>query len=164
VINDEFLGSAMVTDASTIKIRIPKDFREENRVPEFISKIEQMEFHSDEKAKVVFNERTGTIVIGQNVKVSKVAICHGNITVNIKRTMGVSQPNAFSYRGNTEVINDEQTNVIEDVADIKVIENTTTVGELAQVLNDLGVSSRDIMVIFHVLKEAGALHAELEAM
>lgn len=164
VINNTYLGSTQVIDASTVQIRIPRIFREEGRVPSFISEIEQMEFHTDERAKVVFNERTGTIVIGSEVKISKVAICHGNIMVNIKNIPGVSQPNAFSETGTTEVINDQRTEVNEQQVPVFPFPATTTVGELVSVLNALMVTPRDIMVIFHVLKESGALHAELESM
>lgn len=164
VINDAYYGSALALDASTVRIRVPKEFRDEGLMTTFISEIEQLQFHCDDKARVVFNERTGTIVIGSEVTVSQAAVCHGNIMVNIKNIPGVSQPNAFSYRGDTEVINEQQTTVEEQRSPVFPIPNTTTVGQLVDVLNSLGVTPRDIIVIFHVLKEAGALHAELESM
>ncbi len=163
-INSRFYGTAFAADVGTIKIRVPVDYREEERITEFIRDVEQIQFQPDGIAKVVFNERTGTIVFGGDVKISQVAISHGNVTVNIKNTEGISQPSPFSDTGTTESVTDQQTQVHEENSPVNLIPAITTISELVDILNLLGVTPRDIMVIFHTLREAGALHAELEAI
>ena len=163
-INREFFGSAFATDPATIKIHVPKSFRDENRINEFIRAIEQIRFQPDFPARVVFNERTGTIIIGGEIKLSSVAISHGNITVNIKNVEGVSQPPPFSSHGTTERVNDQQTNVDEEKPLINLLPEITTIADLVDLLNALGVTPREIMIIFHLLKESGALHAEIVAI
>ena len=163
-INKKFFGSAIAIDAATVKVRLPEIVRVENSVSEFIRDIEQLTFAPDRSARVVFCERTGTIVIGSEVRVSSVAISHGSITINVKNSTSVSQPSPFDTSGTTEVVNDQQTTVTEAQSQLQVLPTTTTVGELVQVLNALGVTPRDIMVIFHALREAGALHATLESI
>jgi flagellar P-ring protein precursor FlgI len=163
-INKQYFGAAISQDNATIIVRVPAVYKDENKVTAFISEIEQLYFETDAAAKVVFNEKTGTIVMGADVRISNAAVSHGNIYINIKNTQGVSQPNAFSTGGTTQVINDQRTAVEEQKNKVFELPNTTSIGELVNALNRLGVGSRDIMVIFHVLKAAGALHAELEAI
>jgi len=165
-VNRKYFGSATVQDASTVKVRIPSRYRDQNTVETFISEVGQLYFVTDTVAKVVFNERTGTIVIGHNVRISNAAVSHGNIYIAVKNTEGVSQPGAFAPNSaTTQRMNDQQTSVKDEKeARLFELQNTTTVGELVNSLNSLGVGARDIMIIFHVLKAAGALHAELEAM
>jgi flagellar P-ring protein precursor FlgI len=152
---------------------VPKNFKEEDRVAAFISDVSQVYFDTDSKARVVFNEKTGTIVIGAEVRISTCAVSHGNLYVDVKDVMGVSQPSPFTRAEapnangdgiKTQVINDVTTTVEEQKSRVFEIPNTTTVGELVKVLNSLGVTSRDIMVIFHALRAAGALHADLESI
>lgn len=163
-INGKFFGTAMAKDSSTVIIRVPNEFKDEEKVTSFVSEIEQLYFYTDSRARVVFNERTGTIVMGHNVRISNAAVSHANLYVDIKKVQAVSQPSAFARVGETEVINDETTTVTEQESKVFEMPNTTTVGELVSVLNSLGVSSREIIIIFHCLKAAGALHAELEAL
>lgn len=164
-INRYYFGVATVQDSGVVKVRIPNKYRDENNVASFISEVGQLYFVSDTVAKVVFNERTGTIVIGHNVRISNAAVSHGNLYISVKNTEGVSQPGAFAPQGaSTERMNDQTTDVKEKEARMFELQNTTTVGELVNSLNSLGVGARDIMIIFHVLKAAGSLHAELEAM
>lgn len=162
-INREYVGAALAVDAGTVKVRVPQPFNDSARIVEFIHKLGQVSFSPDRIAKVVFNERTGTIVIGSDVKISSVAISHGSISVSIKETEDVSQPNPLAG-GASERTTDQTTDVVEGGTSVQVLPTTTTVGELVNVLNALGVKSRDIMVIFHALRQAGALHAELQAM
>lgn len=165
-INKKFFGSAVAEDDATIKVRVPATYKDQDKITTFISEIEQLSFDTDSVAKVVFNERTGTIVMGADVKISSAAVSHANLTINIKNTMGVSQPNAFteSPGAETRTVYDQNTNAKEDKTKVFELPNVTTVGELVRVLNALGVGSRDIIIIFHCLRQAGALHAELEAM
>lgn len=163
-INKKFFGVATAMDDASIKVRVPEEYKDENRVTSFISEIEQLYFETDRAAKVVFNEKTGTIVMGAEVRIAAAAVSHGSLFVSIKNTQGVSQPNAFSSKGETKTVNDTQTAVKDDKSVVFELPNITTVGELVKVLNALGVSSRDIIAIFHCLRSAGALNAELEAL
>ncbi len=165
-INKKYFGMAVAEDDATIKVRIPAEYKDEDRVTTFISELEQLYFETDSVAKVVFNERTGTIVMGSDVRISSAAVSHGNLYVNIKNIPGVSQPGAFveSAGAKTEKINIQETRVKEDKNQVFAMPNITTVGELVSVLNALQVTSRDIIIIFHCLRSAGALHAELESI
>ena len=127
---------------------------------EFVALMEGIKVQTDNVAKVVVNERTGTIIIGENVKLNQVAISHGNISIKIDKENKVVQPNAFSGGVTTNQQNGTL-QVEEDLA--KVIQNkeTTTLKQLVDALNKLGVTPRDMISIFQALKEAGALHAEL---
>jgi len=164
-INSKFFGSSVAVDSATIRVRVPNEFKDEERIVQFISEVEQLYFCTDTSARVVFNEKTGTVVIGSDVKISEAAVTQGNISINIKKFEEVSQPNPFSMTGRTEKTNDERTDVKDDSKSKFVkIPDTITVGQMVEVLNGLGVGARDMMIIFHALRAAGALHAELEAM
>ena len=115
----------------------------------------------DVVARVVINERTGTVIVGERVKLSRVLITHANLSVVTGEFAQVSQPAPFG-QGTTTVVPRTQQDVIEEKQSISVIEATTTVGDLAQALNALGVTPRDLSSIFQQLKESGSLHAELE--
>ena len=128
---------------------------------EFVSEIQQLKVIPDLEARVVINERTGTVVIGENVRISKVAITHANLTVVTSETPQVSQPEPFSD-GQTVVVPRTDVQVTEGDRAIQVLESTTTVGDLAAALNLLEVTPRDLSSIFQQLKTIGALHAKLE--
>ena len=162
-INEKFIGSASAPDASTVRVRIPKKYRDLQKVTSFVRDVEQIQFTKDNMAKIVFNERTGTIIIGGDVKISSVAISHGNLTISIKNLTKISQPLPDS-NGETVVANEQETEAVEDNVKLIPIPATTTVNELVNVLNNLRVSPRDMMIIFHALRESGALHASLESM
>ena len=158
-INQYAPGSAAVADPATVAVRIPSNaladpFR-------FIAECQELLVEPGNTARVVINERTGTIVFGADVKLSQVAITHGNLIVSTAETPQVSQPNAFSG-GETTVVPNTSIDVTEQGAVINVIEENVTVGDLATSLNALGVSPRDLSSIFQMLRESGALHAELE--
>ena len=115
-----------------------------------------------ERARVVINERTGTVIMGESVRISTVAIAHGNLSVEIKTSFNVSQPMPFSEKGRTVVTPDTQTSVQEGRAPIHVVPSGVSIGEVVNALNALGVSPRDLISIFQALKAAGALQADLE--
>ncbi len=127
---------------------------------QLISKIENLEIETNSPARVVINEKTGTIVAGANVSIDAIALAHGNLTIEIKSTPLVSQPESFS-RGQTVAASDEEIEAEEEVARMVYLEEKSNVSELAQALNSIGATSRDIIAIFQALKVAGALHAEL---
>ena len=158
-INIVYPESARVTDAATVKVLVPAQHQFD--VPSFLSLIGQLPVRPEVKAKVVINERTGTVVIGAKVKLSPVLITHANLAVITAETPVVSQPAPFSD-GETVVVPRTDLEVIEEKRPVSVIDETATVGDLAQALNSLGVTPRDLSSIFQQLKAAGALHAELE--
>jgi flagellar P-ring protein precursor FlgI len=130
---------------------------------EFISKVENVTFSIETAAKVIVNERTGTIVAGGNVKISEIAVTHGGIRVEVVNLPEVVQPQPFST-GQTEIIPNPEAVVEETDAQMVVLPSTATVTDLAQALNSLGVTPRDVISIFQAIKEAGALHGQLVIM
>jgi flagellar P-ring protein precursor FlgI len=157
-INQEFPQSAMAKNASTVNIAVPDDFK--GYEVNFISRVGAIEVDPDVPARVVINERTGTIVATSNVRVSTVAISHGALTISIASTLGVSQPNPLS-RGNTAVVASTQTDVVEKPGKFGVLEDNPTIQQVASALNALGLTTREMMSIFQTMKRAGALQAEL---
>ncbi len=163
-VNEKFIASAVAKNSSTLNIQIPAEYKAENRVTEFISELEQLLFTTDQEAKVVFNEKTGTIVVGGNVKISAVAIAHGNVTVDIQKVSEGVTASPFEGDAQIEKTNNTKVNIDEPPAKLFPIPNTTTINDLVKVLNDLGVSPRDMMLIFLALQKSGALHAKIESM
>lgn len=168
-INTEFnrpknLPLARALDAATVEL----DYRLISRdsinnyinLIEFISRVENLSFAIATNAKVVINERTGTIVAGGEVKISQIAVTHGGVKVEVVNMPEVIQPLPFSL-GRTEVIPNPEQVVEEKDAELVVLDGTTTVSDLAQALNSLGVTPRDVISILQAIKEAGALHAQL---
>ncbi|HID10816.1 MAG TPA: flagellar basal body P-ring protein FlgI [Candidatus Latescibacteria bacterium] len=154
---------AVASDAGTVALPIPPKYRVEGGVVELIAALEPVEVEPDEVARVVINERTGTVVVGQHVRVSDAAVAHENLTIRIGVTPVISQPLPFS-RGQTVVVPEVQIAAETQVAGISALPASATVGDLAKALNALGVSPRDLIAIFQALKEAGALKAELVIM
>ena len=113
---------------------------------------------------MVINERTGVIVATSNVRVSKVAVSHGSLTISVASNLTASQPNGSFFgnsAGTTEVLNSTTTDVNEQKGSFKLVEEAPTIEKVATALNALGVSTRDMMSIFQTMKRAGALQAEL---
>jgi flagellar P-ring protein precursor FlgI len=125
--------------------------------------VENLSFTVSSQSRVVVNERTGTIVAGGQVRIAEIAVSHGGIKVEIVNTPEVVQPKPFSL-GETVQTANPQVKVEEKDADMVVLNGTTTVSDLAQALNSLGVSPRDIIAILQAIKEAGALQAQLVIM
>jgi len=157
-INVKFPHAAVAVDPATINVLVPKQYQH-NPIP-YISMIEEITVIPDSGASVVINERTGTIVIGRNVRISPVAITHANLFIATNETPIVSQPAPFS-RGETEVIPRTRLDVAEESRPIRVLPETVTIGDLADALNALGANSRDLIPILQQIKRSGALHAEL---
>lgn len=162
-INEIFENSAIAIDRSQIKIKIPREFVRENRIVDFISMLEKLDVRPDSPARIVVNERTGTIVAGSGVRISTVAVAHGNLSITIKAKPVISQPSPFSL-GETVVESDVDVETEEQDAKFMVLEEGVTIGEVAEALNALGVTPRDMISIFQAMKEAQALHAELLMM
>lgn len=164
IINQSYADSAVVLDAASIKVAVPSEVTPRDIIA-FLDEITQKEVTVDMPATVVINERTGTIVVGENVGISSVAISQGSLVVKVKETAQVSQPTApFSEAGSTEVIPETMVGVEEQNAYLIPVERAVTVSELAKTLNAIGASPRDLIAIFNALKEAGALQAKLVIM
>jgi len=153
---------ARTPDSGTIEVKVPENYL--GNLVELISLIEGLNITPDSVAKVVINERTGTVVIGRDVRITTIAIAHGNLSIAIKETADVSQPLPFSRRGRTVVTSDTDIRVKEDRSKLMLIESGVSIGELVRALNALGVSPRDLITIFQSLRASGALQAELETI
>ncbi|MBN2590870.1 MAG: flagellar basal body P-ring protein FlgI [Sedimentisphaerales bacterium] len=163
-INVEFPESTKVADAATIQVKVPSGI-EDDRISGFISEITQYEVEVDTPAVVVINERTGTIVVGEKVGISAVAISQGSLVVKISELEWISQPVAsFSDAGNTERGQNTAIEVEEPEASLIPLQRSVTVSDLAKSLNSIGATPSDIIAIFNTLKKAGALQAKLEIM
>ncbi len=152
--------AAFAQDSGTVQIAVPPKYL--GNIAQLIASIENLNVTPDTISRVVINERTGTVVMGENVRISTVAIAHGNLSVEIKQNYNVSQPMPFSQTGRTAVTPDTQTSVKEGRAPIYVVPSGVSIGEVVKALNALGVSPRDLISIFQALKAAGALQADLE--
>ena len=157
-VNAKFPNSAEPIDAGTVQIEVPKAMSKS--IANFLNEVGQLEVTPDTIARIVINERTGTVVAGENVKIATVAIAHGNLSITTAEEPQVSQPAPFS-RGETTVVDRTRIDVTEHGGGLQIVEKSVTVAELARALNALGVSPRDLIAIFQALKQAGALHAEL---
>jgi len=149
---------AFPSDAGTIRVRVPADMRK-NMVG-MMASLEQININPDSKAKIILDERTGTVVMGQDVRISSVAIAHGNLSVTIKENK-VSQPAPFS-QGQTVVTPQSNVKVTEGQKKLIVMPTGTSLGDVVKALNAIGVSPRDLISIFQAIKAAGALQADLE--
>jgi flagellar P-ring protein precursor FlgI len=151
---------AQTEDGGAVRIAVPQSYRK--RPIEFIAMLEGLDVTPDVAAKVVINERTGTVVMGDNVRISTLAIAHGNLSIQIKERTNVSQPAPFARRGRTVASPESQVVVKEGNSRLFLVDSGTTIGEVVRALNALGVSPRDLIAIFQAIRAAGALQAELE--
>jgi flagellar P-ring protein FlgI len=159
-INHELGGTpARAVDSRTIKVDVPAAYT--GNIPSLLARIETVDVVPETIAKVVVNERTGTVVMGSNVRLSPVAIAHGNIHVQISTTPIVSQPGALSG-GDTVVTQDTKVVVSEDAGQLFILPGQSTIGDLVTSLNAVGISPRDLVAILQAIKSAGALQAQLE--
>ena len=158
-INEQFTNSSIALDATTVRVKIPEEL--EGSPVNFIARLEAVEVTPDTPARIIINERTGTIVANSRIKISNCAISHGNLTISIASALEVSQPNPLSRTGTTVVTPRTETTVTENKAAVVALPELPTVEKVASSLNALGVTPRDIMAIFQAMKQAGALQAEL---
>ncbi len=164
VLNKQFPGDKPLAHADngrTVSVAVPEPFA--SHPSDFIATIEAVTVETDERSRVVVNERTGTIVMGKLVRVAPVAIMHGNLSVEIQVTHLVSQPAPFT-QGNTEVIPEERVGATEERAKNIVLQDGATVEDLVRALNAIGSTPRDIIAILQSLRAAGALEAEVEVI
>jgi flagellar P-ring protein precursor FlgI len=170
-------------DSGTILIAVPESYQ--NRVAEWISSLEKLEIVPDMVAKVILNERTGTVVMGENVRISTVAVAHGNLSIQIKEKLNVSQPLPFAPEapagtrpgavppregtgvvvvpgGATVVTPESSVSVKEEGGPLIVVSSGVNLGDVIRALNAIGATPRDLIAILQSIKAAGALQAELE--
>jgi flagellar P-ring protein FlgI len=157
---------AEAKDPVTVSVAIPEDYKA--RRMEFISEVENLDFLVSTVAKVVLNEKTGTVIAGGNVSISEVAVSQGSITIKVKENQQAQVSNTNAANSGTTQLSNSSSNtdisVDEPKAEMKVLPTSSNVADLAKSLNSLGVSPRDIIAIFQAIKRAGALNAELVVM
>ena len=151
---------ANAIDGASVDLNVPAEYRG-NLVP-LMASVENIEITPDSPAKVVVDEKTGTVVLGRDVRISRAAVAHGNLSVLITEYQDVSQPGPFSS-GDTVVTPQTEINVNEQNRRLMMVEGAT-LQELVDGLNAIGATPRDLITILRTLKTAGALHAELEVM
>jgi flagellar P-ring protein precursor FlgI len=163
-INALFPASTLVEDAGAIRVKIPPQITTQG-LAKFVDDITSPDVKVDMPAVVVINEKTGTIVVGENVGISTVAISQGSLVVKVKENEYVSQPTAaFSDAGTTEKVQDTAITAQEEPGHLIPVQGIVTVADLAKALNAIGATPRDLIAIFNALKKAGALQAKLEIM
>ncbi|MDP2799648.1 MAG: flagellar basal body P-ring protein FlgI [Deltaproteobacteria bacterium] len=150
---------AEAIDADAVKVTVPESLSED--VVKLMARLELVEVRPDIAAKVVLNEKTGTVVMGENVKLSRVAIAHGNLSIQIKERKIVSQPLPLA-KGETVVTPESEVAVKEEAEKLLLLEEGASIGEVVKALNAIGVTPRDLIIILQSLRAAGALQADLE--
>lgn len=162
-INAKFPNSAEPLDAGTVSVKIPETHKA--RPVQFLSEIGSLTVEPDMPARIVINERTGTVVLGSQVRIAAVAVAHGNLSVEVKTTFDVVQPPPLAPKGvETVVVPQTQIKVKEPPARLLELGGGATIGDLVKGLNALGVTPRDMIAILQAIKNAGALQASLEIM
>jgi flagellar P-ring protein precursor FlgI len=158
-INAQFPESSLALDATSVRVLMPPGL--ESTPVDFISQIEGIEVNADVPARIIINERTGTIVATARIRIASCAVSHGNLTISIASTLDVSQPSPFSQTGQTVTTPSTDTKVKEEKGALIPLPDMPTVEQVASALNALGVTPRDMMSMFEAMKQAGALQAEL---
>ncbi len=160
-VNQKFgSGTARALDGRNVDVRVPANWSDDT--VGFIAELETLRLQTDAIAKIIINERTGTIVMGRDVRISSVAISQGGVTVRIGTEFEVSQPSVLSKTGETVTVPRTTVEVEERKPQSVVLPDGATVDEVVRGLRAVGVSARDIISILQAIKSAGALSAELE--
>jgi flagellar P-ring protein precursor FlgI len=150
---------ALATDGGVVEVAVPPAYQ--HRVVALLARLQSLDVPVDVPAKVVVNERTGTVVVGDEVRIREVAIAHGNLHIKVATETQVSQPNSFG-RGTTAVVDQQDVTVEEEPGRLLVMPEGVSLGEVVNALNAIGVTPRDLVAILQSLKAAGALMADLE--
>lgn len=151
--------TARAENSALVSVIVPKDFTP----MEFMAELEKITVETDQQLRVVINERSGTIVMGKEIRILPVAILHGNLTVEIQTNFAVSQPAPFS-QGQTEVVPQTSMTVKEEKARNVILKQGATVEDLVRALGAIGSTPRDVIAILQNLQKAGALQAEIEVI
>ncbi len=159
VINEYFGAEiAHAIDSVAMQVTPPKSYQ--GKLADFVAEIEVLDVVPDIPARIVVNEKTGTIVMGDNVRISTVAVSHGNLNLVIGESADVSQPNPLA-QGQTVVVPQTTVDVNEEKGNLVVMSMGVSIGDVASALNAIGASPRDLIAIFQAIKASGALHADL---
>lgn len=162
VVNMNLGGNyARALDSGTVDVQIPPPYV--GRLVEFIALVERLEVTPDSVARVIVNERTGTIIMGQDVRIAPVAVAHGNLTVSVRVT-NQAVPAAPLTPGLGQDVRNTDVEVTEEKRNLVVVEGGASLADIVQGLNRLGASPRDLITILQAIKRAGALHADVEVM
>jgi flagellar P-ring protein precursor FlgI len=156
------LAAARALDPGTVQLAIPAGYQGD--VARLIVEIEQLPIVPDQPSVVVIDERTGTVVMGENVRISTVAISQGNLTIRVTETPQVSQPEPFSETGSTAIVPRTTIDVNEEGRQIGILSGSASLRDVVEGLNALGVTPRDMIAILQAIKAAGALQAEIQIM
>ncbi len=151
-------GVARSVDGASLSVQIPPDFSQHKI--DFIAAIEELEVRPDTVARIVINEKTGTIVMGDDVRLDTVAVSHGNLNLVVSESAQVSQPNPLA-QGETVAVPETTIEVSEERGNLVVVDPGVSIGDIARALNAIGATPRDLIAIFQAIKASGALHAEL---
>ncbi len=160
-----FLGTdaARPSDPGTVRVQVPSSY--DRDVVNMLTDIEQLRIEPDQLARVIIDEQTGTIVMGENVHISTVAIAQGNLTIRITESEQVSQPGPFAEAGTTETVDRTQIEIDEgEDQRLTVLPEGVTLEQPVNGLNALGIGPRDLITILQTVKAAGALQAKIEVM
>ena len=152
-------STASAIDAASIRVTVPANYR--GALANLMARLEPLPVTIGSAARIVINERTGTVVVGNEVRLGRTAVAHGNLSVKISTKYNVSQPNPLSPLGETVVVPDEKVDVSEADAKLVTLEEGATLDAVVRALNALGATPRDIIAILQAMKAAGALNAEL---
>ena len=153
---------AQAMDSGVVEVAIPEDVKGDPI--NFVSQVENVQIETDIGARVVVNERSGTVIMGENVRIDKVALAHGNLSIAIRSDTAISQPQGFSPQGQTAAVTNTDVTVGEENRALSVLGGDVTLADVVAALNALGASPRDLISIFVALKKAGALKADLIIM
>jgi len=154
-------GVASARDAGTVNVTLPVSYNK--GMVEMIAAVEKLEVSPDLPAKIILDERTGTVVIGENITISTVAISHGNLSITIKETPLVSQPAPLGA-GETVVASDTSVQIEESREKLIILKGGVDLGDMVAALNAIGTTPRDLISILQAIKAAAALQAELEVI
>ena len=157
------IGKPAAVAIDSAAVEVPIDVEARGNPVGLIAALEQVEIEQDLGARVIVNERTGTIIMGEKVTINKVALAHGNLNISIRTENEIVQPNALAG-GQTAEVSNVDINVGEEVQSLRIVGGEVTLGDLVKALNAIGATPRDLIAIFTALKAAGALNAELVVM
>jgi len=158
-IDSRFGRISAARDPGTVTVNVPSEYGD--NIVGFIADLEELSINPDNIAKIIINERTGTIVMGSNVSIDEVAVAQGGLSIRISKAQEVSQPSPLSG-GSTVVNSNTAVDVKEERANVMVLPATANVGDVVNALNAIGATPRDIISILQAMKAAGALHADLQ--
>jgi flagellar P-ring protein precursor FlgI len=154
-------GLATVSDPGTVVLNVPAVYH--NNVTQLLADIEKLPVETDQVARIVIDEASGTIVMGENVRIDTVAVAQGNLIVKVETEKQVSQPNPFAPAGaQTAEVTQANVEVVEEEKQLAVLKSGATLKDLVAGLNALGVGPRDLITILQTIKAAGALQAEIQ--